>query len=59
MRANFGEAYAQDPEKTVAHKGTGLGLAISKRLAASMGGSLSLGETRDGAALVLKLALAA
>jgi signal transduction histidine kinase len=58
MRANFGEDYAQDPAQTVAHKGTGLGLAISKRLAASMGGSLSLGETRKGAALVLKLPLA-
>lgn len=58
MRVNFGEAYAQDPENSAAHKGTGLGLAISKRLAASMGGSLSLGDTRKGAALILKLQLA-
>ncbi len=58
MRANFGEAYAQDPDTVAAHKGTGLGLAISKRLALSMGGSLSLGDTRKGAALILKLQLA-
>lgn len=58
MRANFGEAYAQDPETAAGHKGTGLGLAISKRLAAKMGGSLSLGDTRKGAALILKLQLA-
>jgi signal transduction histidine kinase len=58
MRAKFGEAYAQDPDNNAAHKGTGLGLAISKRLALSMGGSLSLGDTRKGAALILKLQLA-
>jgi len=58
MRANFGEAYAQDFENKAAHKGTGLGLAISKRLATRMGGSLSLGDTRNGAALILKLQLA-
>ncbi len=58
MRANFGEAYVQDPDKVALHKGTGLGLAISKRLATKMGGSLSLGDTRKGAALILKLQLA-
>ncbi len=58
MRAKFGEAYAQDPDVVATHKGTGLGLAISKRLAARMGGNLSLADTRTGAAVILKLQLA-
>jgi signal transduction histidine kinase len=38
MRAQFGEAYAQDNGVDTFPKGTGLGLAISKRMAAATGG---------------------